>query len=406
MSIIRDLTNEVIENYLYDNDEILLLVGARQAGKTTILYQLRDNIKEKKQDCYFLNLEDPDYLSLLRQSPKNLFKIFPVELSRKSFILVDEIQYLDNPSNFLKYFYDEYRGKIKIIASGSSAFYIDEKFKDSLAGRKKIFYVLTLSFREFLRFKNEPILAQKDFHNLALSEREKANFFYQEYIVYGGYPRIVLAAQNEKETLLGDIAYSYIKKDVLEANIRQDEMFYKLFKILSGQTGCLVNAAELASTLGISKSAVDNYLYVMQKSFHLALVRPFFKNLRKELTKMPKVYFLDMGLRNFFLRNFELFALRQDKGSLLENAVYRELLSKNNFEDIRFWRTIQKNEVDFVLGEEAALEVKSDEGGFKKSRYAAFLKSYPKIKLSVVSLGARSKKIDSFDVLEPWEAAE
>ncbi len=139
----------------------MLIIGARQTGKTTVLHQTIDFLKTRGETCHFLNLEDPDYLSLLNQSPKNLFKIFPFDLNKRTFLLIDEVQYLSNPSNFLKYMFDEYKGKIKIIASGSSAFYIDRRFKESLAGRKRIFYLHTLSFPEFLRFKND----KKNFAN-------------------------------------------------------------------------------------------------------------------------------------------------------------------------------------------------------------------------------------------------
>lgn len=401
MSIIRDLTIK-IKKYL-ERDEVLLIVGARQAGKTTVLHQIEDILKRQNQISYFLDLEDPDYLSLLNQSPKNLFKIFPFDLKEKIFVLIDEIQYLDNPSNFLKYFYDQYRNKIKIIASGSSAFYLDKKFKDSLVGRKKIFYLFTLSFREFLRFKQENKLAQKDFKDLALSEKEKVIFYYQEYITYGGYPKVVLSPLEEKEEVLRDIAYSYIKKDIFEANIRQDEVFYKLFKILASQIGSLVNSSELASTIGVSKTAVDNYLYVMQKSFHVRLIKPFFKNLRKELTRMPRLYFFDLGLRNFLVKNFKPFIEREDKGLLLENALFRQLIEKYDFEEIRFWRTIQKNEVDFVIDEKSAFEVKVQPRRFKRSKYKTFLENYPHIDFSIVSFGVKEKFIDSYPVLEIYQ---
>ena len=401
MSIIRDLTLK-IQNYL-ETEDILLLIGARQAGKTTILHQIEEILKNKNQFCYFLNLEDPDYLSLLNQSPKNLFKIFPFDLKKRNFLLIDEVQYLDNPSNFLKYFYDQYRKTIKIIASGSSAFYLDKKFKDSLAGRKRIFYVLTLSFREFLRFKGENELSQKDFGNLTLSEKEKIISYWQEYLIYGGYPRVVLAPSEEKEEILRDIAYSYIKKDIYEASIRQDEIFYRLFKILASQIGNLVNASELASTLGVSKTSIDNYLYVMQKSFHIRLISPFFKNIRKEITKMPKVYFLDLGLRNFFLKNFKLYQEREDKGALLENALFRQLLERYDFEEIKFWRTVQKNEIDFVVGEKLAFEVKVQPKSFKRKNYKAFFENYPQIKFSFVSFDIRERKIGEYSISEVWE---
>lgn len=401
MSIIRDVTLK-IKNYL-EGDEIILLIGARQAGKTTILHQIEDILREKKHNYYFLNLEDPDYLSLLNQSPKNLFKIFPLNNIRRVFLLIDEIQYLKNPSNFLKYFYDEYHGKIKIIASGSSAFYLDKKFNDSLAGRKRIFYVFTLSFKEFLRFKGENELSNKDLKKITISEKEKILHNYQEYLVFGGYPRVALAPVEEKEEILRDIAYSYIKKDVYEAGIRQDEIFYKLFKILASQIGNLTNASELASTLNVSKTSIDNYLYVMQKSFHIRLIPPFFKNIRKEITKMPKIYFFDLGLRNFLLRNFKLYYDREDRGELLKNALFRQLIEKYDFEDIKFWRTIQKNEIDFIIEDGKSYEVKTNPEKFKKRNYKRFFDTYPEIEFSIVSFDVQKRKINSFPVLEVWE---
>ena len=401
MSIIRDLTVK-IKDYL-PKDEILLIVGPRQAGKTTVLHQIESFLKKKNNISYFLNLEDPDYLSLLNESPKNLFRIFPIDIKKKTYLFIDEVQYLNDPSNFLKYFFDEYKGKIKIIASGSSAFYLDKKFKDSLAGRKIIFNLLPLSFKEFLRFRNQNELSQADFQNLTLSEKEKINLLYQEYLIYGGYPRVVLSPLEEKNEVLRDIAYSYIKKDIYESNIRQDEIFYKLFKILADQIGNLINSSELANTLNVSKTAIDNYLYIMQKSFHIVLVKPFYKNIRKELTKMPKIYFMDLGLRNFFKNDFRMYQEREDRGQLLENIVLRHLLEKYPKEQINFWRTTQQKEVDFVINSQMALEVKSQMKSAKIRNYKTFLENYPNIKLNFVCLDCPKSEMDSFSVLEPWQ---
>lgn len=401
MSIIRDVTIEA-QKYI-DDDRILIFIGARQAGKTTILKQLQKVLEERGSLVYFLNLEDPEWLGLLNESPKNLFKIFPINVNQKSFLIIDEIQYLNNPTNFLKYFWDEYKDKVKIIASGSSAFYIDRNFKDSLVGRKKIFYVRTLSFREFLRFKHENNLSKKNFQKISLSEKDKIIANYYEYIAYGGYPRVVLSPIQEKKDILKDIAYSYIKKDIYESNIRQDEIFYRLFKILASQVGNLVNTSELANTLNVSRTSIDNYLYVMQKSFHIALIRPFFKNVRKELTKMPKVYFWDMGLRNFFVSNFNSLEIREDGGHLLENVTFRELAEKYPIDEIKFWRTTQNNEVDFIVEDKFAYEVKMNSKNFKKSHYKIFLENYPQIKLSLISLDSKEKPIKGYKVLKPWE---
>ncbi len=401
MSIIRDITIKAQE-YLKD-DDILLFTGARQAGKTTILRQLAERVEKKHGNLYFLNLEDPDYRSLLNQSPKNLFKIFTIDLKKRNFIFIDEVQYLNDPSNFLKYMYDEYRGRIKLLVSGSSAFYIDRKFKDSLAGRKRIFHVKTLSFREYLRFKNETDILQKDFQSLGMSDHDRLSLHLYEYMTYGGYPRIVLASAHEKTDLLSEIAYSYIKKDIYEASIRQEDIFYKLFKILSSQTGNLVNFSELAHTLGVSKTAIDNYLYVMQKSFHIALVKPFYKNIRKELTKMPKVYFFDTGLRNFFVSNFKSFVIRDDKGALLENMVFRQLTEKYPVDEIRFWRTSQGQEIDFVADAKEAVEVKASSAGFKEGSYRVFSKHYSDMAFHVISMEIRERDKAKTSFLLPWQ---
>lgn len=401
MSIIRKITEKAAQ--YFDTSEVLLFIGQRQAGKTTILRQLRDKLEKQGANSYFINLEDSEYLDLLNKSPKNIFKILTLDLKQRNYIFIDEIQYLENPSNFLKYLYDEYAGKIKILASGSSAFYLDEKFKDSLAGRKKIFHVSTLSFAEFLLFKNEKKLSEMNFTNLALNDYEKISNYFREYIIFGGYPRVVLASIEEKEDILREIAFSYVKKDVFEAGIRYEDSFYKLFRILASQIGNLTNASELASTLGISKSAVDKYLYVMQKSFHISLVKPFYKNIRKELTKMPKVFFHDLGLRNFFTGNFDSFETREDKGALLENAAFRQLFEVYDVDRINFWRTIQKNEIDFVVADKLAFEVKANPAKFKKKQYEKFLQNYPKIKLALITMDKKFDKIDECLVYDIWE---
>jgi len=402
MSIIRDITLKA-KKYL-KSDEILFFIGARQAGKTTILKQIKEYLKKNnEQDVYYLNLEDFEYLDLLNKTPKNIFKIFSIDKNKKSYIFIDEIQYLKNPSNFLKYLFDEYHGKIKLIVSGSSAFYLDKKFKDSLAGRKKIFYVPTLSFREFLRFKKENNLLKQDFKKLSLIEKEKISVYYREFIIFGGYPRVVLAQQEDKEDVLREIAFSYIKKDIYESGIKQEEIFYKLFRILASQTGGLFNSLELANTLGVSKTAIDNYIYVMRKSFHVALLTPFFRNTRKELTKMPKIYFYDLGLRNFFANNLEPFEKRNDKGALLENAVFKQFRELFEKDQLKFWRTAQKNEVDFIVNKKKAFEVKVNSNSFNKAKYKKFFELYPNIDLSIISIDKKSDKFLDYKIFDVWE---
>lgn len=389
MSILRSITTEAEK--LLEKPELMLFIGARQSGKTTILKQLQEILNARNKVTYFLNLEDPDFLELLNKSPKNLFKIFTFDLSQKTFVFIDEIQYLKNPTNFLKYMYDEYQGKIKLLVSGSSAFYLDQKFHDSLAGRKKIFPVRTLSLREFLKFKNEEKLFSADFSGLSLTDEEKVKRYYDEFLIYGGYPKVVLAPLQEKKEILSEIGYSYVKKDIFEAGVRHEENFYKFVKILAGGIGGLVNFSEISTTLGASKATLERYFYILRKSFHVSPVRPFYKNTRKELTKMSKIYFCDLGLRNFFAGNFDPPIMRGDKGALMENAVFRQLIEKYDESEVKFWRTSSGNEVDFIVGNKNAFEVKFNARQFNKKKYGLFLKNYPEIEMKVVSYEIPSK---------------
>jgi predicted AAA+ superfamily ATPase len=398
-SIPRDAVIES-EPYWY-TDDILLFVGPRQAGKTTILRQIQARI-ERHTPSYWITLEDPDFLTLLNESPKNLFRIIPTHQDQKVIVFIDEIQYLDNPTNLLKYLYDEYRDRVKLIVSGSSAFYIDETFQDSLVGRKKIFTVYPLSFREFLRFKNQDDLAGKDFSSLALIEKQTVSELYQEYMTFGGYPRVVLSPMQQKEDELREIAYSYIKKDILEAGIRREETFFKLMKMLADRAGGLVNNAELASTLGVSILTVEKYIHVMRKSFHITMIRPFARNVRSELTKMPKVYWIDLGLRNFLAGSVAPYVVRGDQGTVLENAVARQLITKKSEDEIKFWRTKSGQEIDFVVGENA-YEVKVDPTKAKSLSLKAFQKAYPEIAVSIVTADAKELDQIKWQVINAWE---
>lgn len=383
MSIIRDVTIKA-QKYL-DNEEILLFIGPRQAGKTTVLKQLQHLLK-KEIPYFYLNLEDKEYLKLLNNNPKNIFQIFSIDQSKKSILFIDEVQYLDDPTNFLKLLFDQYKEKLKLIVSGSSAFYLDKKFHDSLAGRKKIFFVYTASFREFLRFKKEDLLSKKHFNKLSLVEEEKLTKYLYEYLIYGGYPRVILEdSYEEKKEILRDLAYSYIKKDVVEAGIRSDENFYLLLKILSQQIGNLVNFSEISSSLGVSRTMISNYFYVMEKSFHIQLIKPFYKNLRKEITKMSKIYFYDLGLRNFFYGNLDNLIVRIDKGQLVENFFFRHLLERYYPEEIKYWRKINGGEVDFVVDRQA-YEIKTNKKNINLKKYQNFINKYPEISLKFLDL--------------------
>ncbi|MBI4802783.1 MAG: ATP-binding protein [Elusimicrobia bacterium] len=375
----RDIISKIDKVLL--KEEIIILTGARQTGKTSIMFILKRRLEELGRSCSYFNLENPDYLRLFNAQPLNVLELLP-DSKEKQFVFIDEVQYLDDPTRFLKLLYDEKRGKIKLVASGSSAFYMDRKFKDSLAGRKFIFEVRPLDFDEFLVFSGRLELAGHARGNLTAYYKEKLLASWRKYITYGGYPKVALAESDDQRiAAVSEIGGSYIKKDIAEAGIRNSEKYLALLKILASQTGQLVNSMELCGTLGMTHKTMEEYLYVIAKSYQAAFIKPFHGNIRKELTKMPKVYFYDPGLRNFFLNNFDDIGKRPDKGGYLENLCFAELLRRAGAADkVRFWRTQDKKEVDFVV-EKEAFEVKFDAAGVKRREYKIFQETYPGIKL-------------------------
>ncbi len=388
-----------------ETEDILVLIGPRQAGKTTVLRHLESVLKAQGRKVTYFTLEEKDYLEELNKDPKNLFRIFPFSKDSRHYFLIDEIQYLEDPTHFLKLLYDLHRKNIKLIVTGSSAFYMDRKFKDSLAGRKKILPVYPLGFRDFLTFKDRRELSEYlpvsfsmvDPKNVPLSGKKEMENLYFDYLLYGGYPKVVLMREvQEKKDELREIGLSYLKKDILEAGIKNENAYYKVIHMLADSPGALVNSSELASTVRVSQTAIDHYLWVAQKAFHFALIRPFFNNLRKELTKMPKVYFYDPGLRNYFARNFEPLMVRPDRGDLLENGVFRQLLEYFDLDQVQFWRTADGNEVDFIVDEQHAIEVKYSENAYRESKYRKFKELYPNIPLRLTSLDVETKAYPAF----------
>ena len=382
--LFRDLTDNLLKK------EFSIITGARQTGKSTLMRQLEQYCLKQNIPVVFINLENKPLLAGLKENPLNLLKYLPVT-NKRVIVLVDEVQYLDDPSNFLKLIYDEHVGDIKIIASGSSAFYIDSRFKDSLAGRKKLFYLPTCSFSEYLELAGKAELIEET-ERLAKKPGLKSNLIsylnieWEMYMIYGGYPAIITEPdRKEKIARLKEIRDSFIKRDIEESSVGNETAFYDLLRILSGQIGKLVNINELSLTLRIKNETVTNYLRIMQKCYHVTLIKPFYRNLRKELIKMPKIYFWDTGLRNCLSGNFMPVSQRTDKGELWENMIFRLLSDKYSVDEIRYWRTSAGNELDFVLpyiDEPKSLEAKFDKNRIKISKYRLFTGTYPELPLS------------------------
>ncbi len=379
--------------------EMTVLIGARQTGKSTLLKQLAETLTTSGETVLMLNLERKDILVDLNAAPENIFKYLPGRSDKRVFALIDEIQYLDDPTNFLKLLYDEHADHLKLVVTGSSAFYIDRQFKDSLAGRKKIFELQTLDFEEFLMFQGQDA-ELRELQCLRSGEVEKSAIeprlwaALELYLTYGGYPAVVLEPEpKHKVERLHDLKDSFVKRDMLESGVTDETRFYRLMMLLAAQIGNLVNTHELANTLQLTHAVTDHFLYILQKCFHLSLVRPFYQNLRKELIKMPKAYFSDLGLRNVFVNYFAPLEQRPDKGALLENYTFRRLSERYAYDQIKFWRTADGNEVDFVVEETAfggrAIETKFSPGEAKPNKYRKFTEAYPQFPLEFQTWGER-----------------
>lgn len=344
--------------------EIIILNGARQVGKTSILMLLKEELLKNgilENVIFYLNLEEIKILEDLNKDPENLLK-YIVKKDEKNYFFLDEIQYLDNPSNFLKHLYDKYFDKIKIIATGSSSLELKAKFQDSLAGRKVSFLINPLNFEEFLIFKNFPFIDYLKKKELPADIKSGFDEGLKEYLLYGGMPAVVL--QNDKtlkQKLLEEYVNTYINKDIrMIGRIDNISDFNALIKILSSQIGNLLNISELSNTLNVSRRDIKKYLDLLEFTFVLNKIFPFRNNIRAQIIKMPKVYFFDLGLRNAILGNFLELPNRQDSGALFENFIFMELKSREK-DKVYFYRTAAQTEIDFIIedaGHFVLLEVK------------------------------------------------
>ena len=385
--------------------EVTLLTGSRQVGKTTLMRQLQQKLQMKNKPFFHFNLEQDKYLSAFNDNPENIFDFVPKEKGAKITVFIDEIQYLNKPSNFLKLLYDEYKDTIKLVVTGSSAFYIDTKFKDSLAGRKRLFHIKPISFAEFVLYRkgkdyfnylNKGVAHKQTVPLLISADLEE---LFDEYLIFGGYPAVVKAKSViEKVDILFEITTSYVQKDLFDSGIRKNAEFRMMLELMASQCCGQLNTNELSKTVKTAIPTVNNFLYLLEKSFHITLVRPFYNNYKKELVKMPKLFFQDNGFRNALLNNFQRLKTRDDKGTLLENQALQQLLFHYPEYDIKYWRTTEQNEVDFVLKDKSAIEVKFKSEEFKASKYKLFNEVYPDYDLNCASFKKEKNKLAVWEI--------
>ena len=319
-------------------NKVLVLLGPRRVGKTSLLKHLATTINEP---ILQLNGEDIATVEVLKQRTVENYKRL---LGNYSFLIIDEAQKIPNIALILKLIVDEIDG-IKIIVTGSSMFDLTNQLGEPLTGRKITFQIYPLAQMEY----------QKEEHLV----QTKSNL--EERLIYGSYPELQQYSSNEeKTTYLRELVSSYLLKDILEYDgIRSSGKLIDLLRLIAFQIGKEVSFDELSKQLGISRNTVERYLDLLSKVFVVYKLQGFSRNLRKEVTKSSKWYFFDNGIRNALIANFNSINLRNDVGELWENYLLSERIKYQQYNGMvvnnYFWRTYQQQEIDWVEEREGAL---------------------------------------------------
>lgn len=346
--IIRDTYHQKIKSG-FDFNPIVILLGTRQVGKTSLMEQYAANYS-----AHWMIGQDPAVAGLFEKL-EVIERYLRLHLSPdlEGLLVIDEFQYIPGISVQLKLLSDKHR-KLKILCSGSSSLDIIRNVEESLAGRVRVIPVYGLSFSEYLLFVR-PDLQEK------LSKTESGDSLNQlfpelpvlwdEYLIYGGLPKVALASREEdKIELLHDIYQTYLLKDVKQFIDQKDVVaFNRMLHVLAAQVGNLLNINELSKIIQLPYRKCEEYLYILQQMFILHLLPPYFTNRRKEITKMNKVFFCDNGLRNMVYNSFNPIHNRTEKGALFENSVYLQLLQQYKLRNLYFYRNTDGMEIDFII---------------------------------------------------------
>ncbi len=348
----------LIERYIFlkikpyiNSPEAIVITGMRRVGKTTLLRQIMEEIKSENK--IFLDMENPatrkyfeeeNYETIL-----NNLRFLGMDTGKKGYVFLDEIQFLKNIPSVVKYLSDHY--KIKFFLSGSSSFYLKNLFSESLAGRKYIFELFPLSFREFLRIKGAKINIEAVKKEISLSHAvfESINRYYDEYLLYGGFPAVAqIESVQEKKKALEDIFSSYFQLEIIQiGDFRKTNVVRDLMLLLMERTGAKIDIQKLSRELRVSRETISNYIAFLESTYFISLIRPFSRNRDTEIRSMPKFYLCDSGLANQFSRVSE--------GALFENAVFNALRESG---EVNYYQKKSGVEIDFIIGKKYAYEVK------------------------------------------------
>jgi len=349
MFIKRDIL-DVLKGHL-SKQEISLIVGPRQAGKTTVMKAVQEYVKGKGERTIFLSL-DFDRDRPFFRSQDTLVQRIRLEFgNNKGYVFIDEVQRKEDAGLFLKGLYDMAL-PCKFIVSGSGSIELKEKIHESLLGRKRLFELYTLSLKEFANYRTgyhyEGRLSE--FFRI---DREGGMALFMEYVNYGGYPRVVLETEfQEKEAVIDEIFRTYVERDIsFLLNVERPDAFKDMMALLADQTGQMINLHSLSIGTGVAFQTLKKYLSYAEKTFTIKMVSPFFSNVRKEIRKSPVVYFTDLGLRNYSIGRFGRYRRTSNMGFLFQNLVFLILLEWLHRQrgDIHYWRTKDGAEVGFVF---------------------------------------------------------
>ena len=363
--IIPRILQPQIEANLFQG-KIIVLYGARQVGKTTLIKQ----IAEHYPDSAYFNCDEPDVRTALTGKTSSEMVNF---LGKANLIILDETQRVENIGLALKLLIDNHP-ELQIIATGSSSFDLAGKISEPLTGRKIVYHLYPFSLQEL----------RSEFSELEL------NRILGIRMVYGMYPEIIIG-KSDPGALLQEITNSYLYKDLFSFNeVKNPEVLWQLLRALALQVGNEVSYNELGALVGLDKKTIMKYLQVLEAAFVIFRLPPYHNNPRKEIGQKRKVYFFDNGIRNALINNLNPINLRNDVGALWENFMLAERIKKNSSSQqsnpMYFWRGVQQGEVDYIEvagGTISAFEMKWNKTA-KAAPPASFRALYPEVPYKVV----------------------
>lgn len=336
-----------------EKKQVTVITGMRRVGKSTAVKYLLEHAGHKNHlylDCERVEiralLNQPDYEGI-----REALELQGLDFSKPCLIAIDEIQLVSGLPSLIKYLYDTYG--IKFVVTGSSAYYMKNTFSESLAGRKRIFEMLPLSFREFLEFRSDwkDVFEKQNWRTFNGHWYDQAKEWYDEYMRYGGFPEVVLEKKVEdKKELLLDILNSYIELDVkLLADFTAGEELFKLCKLLAARAGNKVDYSKLSSVSGISRHKITEYIQLLEQTYFIYQLSPFTKNIDKEISQQKKMYFADTGLLQVLAEN------QLSSGQIFENAIAAQLKPLG---ELQYYQKKSGQKIDFIFQGKMAIEVK------------------------------------------------